>query len=137
MTTNYNFVLCGKASVNGIYKLTIARFDRSGKASWSRNFESMDNHTPENIHQQGTGFLIIGKADTTHPGNASFTNGFLLKVDSSGQIMNNATGDCQQTNQPFSASPGSIAETYIDLKWSSFVKFVLLEKERSNEYLCK
>lgn len=23
MTTNYNFVLCGKASVNGIYKLTL------------------------------------------------------------------------------------------------------------------
>ena len=116
MTTENDFVLCGKAIVNGINKLNVARFDRSGTASWSRNFESMNNHTPGNIHQQGTGFLIMGKVDTLHPGNVSFADAFLLKVDSSGQIMNNATGDCQQVNRSFSASQGSIAETYLDLR---------------------
>ena len=55
MTTENDFVLCGKASVNGINKLNIARFDKKGNALWSRNFESMNNHTPENIHQQGAG----------------------------------------------------------------------------------
>ncbi len=114
MTTENDFVLCGKANVNGINKLNMVRFDKSGTPSWSRNFESMNNHTPQNIHQQGTGFLVIGSVDTLHPGNVSFTNGFLLKVDSSGQIMNNATGDCQQVNRSFSSSPGSISETYID-----------------------
>ena len=118
MTTKNDFVLSNKVIVNGINKLNITRFDTSGRSSWSRDFESMNNQTPENIHQQGTGFLIIGKTDTTHPGNASYTNGFLLKVDSSGQIMNNATGDCQQTNQLFSASPGSITETYLDPRTS-------------------
>jgi gliding motility-associated-like protein len=113
MTTENDFVLCDKADVNGINKLNMVRFDKSGNPSWSRNFESMNNHTPENIHQQGTGFLVIGLVDTLHPGNAAFTNGFLLKVDSSGQIMNNATGDCQQVNRSFSPSQVSTNEIYI------------------------
>ena len=114
MTTDNDFVLCGKATVNGISKLNIARFDKSGKASWSRNYESMNNHGPENIHQQGTGFLIMGETDTENFGYASFANGFLLKVDGNGLIMNNGTGDCQPVNRSFSASPGSIPERIVE-----------------------
>src|SRR4029077_8736457 len=51
---------------------------------------------------------------TLHPGAVAYTNGFLLKVDSSGQIINNATGDCQEVSRSFSASPGSISETYVE-----------------------
>ncbi len=102
--------------MNGIYKLNIARFDKSGKASWSRNFESMNNHTPQNIHQQGTGFLVVGETDTLQQGMPPYSNGFLLKVDSSGQITNHATGDCQTVNRPFSASPGSVQEVSVEAR---------------------
>ena len=114
MTTDNDFVLCGKATVNGISKLNIARFDKTGKASWSRNYESAHNLGPENIHQQGTGFLIMGETDVENFGFASFANGFLMKVDGNGLIVNNGTGDCQPVNGSFSASPGSVQEVSVE-----------------------
>ena len=74
----------------------------------------MHNLIPENIHQQGTGFLIMGETDTMNAAHSSFANGFLMKVDGNGQIVNNGTGDCQPVNRNFSASPGSIQEPLLE-----------------------
>ena len=122
MTTDNDFVLCGKASVNGISKMNIVRFDKTGKASWSRNYESAHNLGPENIHQQGTGFLIMGETDTMNAAQSSFSKGFLLKVDGNGQIMSNGTGDCQPVNRNFSASPGSIHDTTVEHRQTNDIK---------------
>ncbi|MDP9040536.1 MAG: gliding motility-associated C-terminal domain-containing protein, partial [Bacteroidota bacterium] len=108
LTSEHDFVMCNHVDVGGIKKLNIARFDKTGKALWSRNFEGMNNHTPMNFHQQGKGFLATGFVDIVHPGNASWKNAFLLKVDSSGKILNNATGDCQQMDRGFYPGPGPV-----------------------------
>ena len=129
MTAENDFVLCSRADINGVKKLNLARFDKSGNALWSRNFEAMNNHTPLNIHQQGKGFLVVGSVDVPHPGLNYWKDGFLLKVDSSGQIMNNATGECQQVNRSFTSAPGPVSLTWltprqsIDLTGPAFKPF--------------
>ena len=114
MTTDNDFVLCGKATVNGISKLNIARFDKTGKASWSRNYESVHNLSPENIHQQGTGFLIMGETDIVQFGICLICK---RVFDESGRQRTDReqwNGGLPAGERPFSASPGSIQEVSVE-----------------------
>lgn len=109
LTPNYDFVLANQVIVGSDTALNVSRFKRDGTPLWSKNFISTRNYSPLNIHPQASGFLIAGTATTSHAGYGSFTNCFLLKVDSIGEVIPGATGDCAQINRTVTVGPFPIS----------------------------
>jgi gliding motility-associated-like protein len=97
LSPSFDFVLTNRVITATDTALNISRFTKDGSLLWSRNYNSMKEYLIYNIHPQANGFIITGGVSAPHQLNA-FTNAFLLKVDSTGQIIPNAGADCMPTN---------------------------------------
>ncbi|MFT3704959.1 MAG: gliding motility-associated C-terminal domain-containing protein [Agriterribacter sp.] len=92
MSPSNDFVMVNRIADGADTTLHLIRFLKDGEKVWAHNFPNIKAHTAYNIHSQGNGFIVAGNVSTKNP---LFNNNFLLKVDSSGQVIPNATGDCQ------------------------------------------
>ncbi|MBE7179461.1 MAG: hypothetical protein INR69_23865, partial [Mucilaginibacter polytrichastri] len=108
LTPDLDFVLTSRIKTPTDTALNICRFRRNGTKLWSHNFPGITSYMPYNIHPQGSGFLIMGHVSLGLY-NFPYRNSFLLKVDSSGNIIPNASGDCRQEDKDFTISNTSIS----------------------------
>ncbi len=112
LTPDFDFVMTHQVVVGTDTCLNVCRFTKDGTRRWSKNFSGMKTHTPYNIHPQANGFLITGTTTANHAGIGAFDNCFLLKVDSIGEVVHGATGDCAQTDRTFTQAPATVSITY-------------------------
>lgn len=104
LTTKNDFVFGAQVQTVAGIALNITRFTTNGDALWSKNYPQLQSHRPFNIHPNAGGIFMVGTVDRPNPLNNRFTNGFMLKVDSIGNILpNNASGNCSNITVPFEA----------------------------------
>lgn len=87
ITPDFDFVMAHKVYDGNTDGFNISRFLRDGTQVWSRNYNDLSKYSPNNIHPQGNGFIIVGARETGKP---HFNQPFLLKVDSAGLIESGA-----------------------------------------------
>jgi gliding motility-associated-like protein len=104
LTPQNNFIFGAQVQTASGKALNITRFTTNGDALWSKNYTQLQAHHSFNIHANANGAFMIGTVSKPHPLNAKFTNSFMMKVDSVGNILpGNTSGTCSNTAVPFSA----------------------------------
>lgn len=127
ITPEKDFVMSNQAITPDGLQLNISRFDKNGKVLWSKNYPDLSSHFVYNIHPDAKGFSIVGTVKRPADLTPLFTNSFLLKVDSSGEIMQGAIGNCASKQMALSVSPVNVGTTdsgidsVVDLKGLSIV----------------
>jgi len=109
MTPFFDFVLTSRVLVGTDSMLNVSHIQKDGTVIWSRNFTSLQGYQPYNIHPQATGFWVTGALTGPRADYVSFTNAFLIKADSNGQILSGAPADCSQTDRPLTLVPASVS----------------------------
>jgi gliding motility-associated-like protein len=104
LTPDQDFVLTERVLVGADTALNMTRILQNGTVLWSRNLGNTSTYTPANIHPLGKGVLVLGTSTTLVPSYGDFNTGFMLKLDSSGQIEPGATSTCLSTDRPFAVS---------------------------------
>lgn len=107
MTPDQDFVLTERVVQGADTSINMTRILQNGTILWSRNLGNTNTYLPANIHPLGKGFLVVGASTTLVPSYGDFNNGFMLKLDSSGQIEPGATSTCLSTDRPFAVSTNS------------------------------
>lgn len=108
-TTDNDFVLAHRVvTATGDTALNITRLTTDGAVTWSVEHRAMKGYTPYNIRQQANGFMLVGPALAPREYVPYFTNGFMLKVDSVGQIVYPNTGSCASVPAIFSVRPATV-----------------------------
>lgn len=85
--------------------LNITKFDKMGNGIWSKNYPALSTYNVYNLHTQDIGLLIVGTVERPQLLDAKFTSSFLLKTDSTGEIILNAGGSCTVESRPYTAEP--------------------------------
>lgn len=95
LTNENDFVMSNQVYTPDGKALNLTRFSKNGAIKWSSNYRWLADHFVYNIHTQSNGFVITGSVTEVHPLNGRFNSGFILKTDSIGKIIANATGSCE------------------------------------------
>ncbi len=104
ITPQNNFVFVARVLTGSGKALNITRFTTNGDALWSKNYTQLQAHHPFNIQINASGVFITGTVSRPRPQTPVFTNSFMMKVDSLGDILPvNAGGTCSNTAVSFSA----------------------------------
>jgi gliding motility-associated-like protein len=110
--TPYNdFVLTSRVAAGTDSLLRLARIGTEGTVAWSRVYNSSKYHHPFNIHTQGKGIVVMGAVMNrpTDPIQYFFTDAFLIKTDSSGELITGGAGSCTSTDRPLAPVPISFS----------------------------
>lgn len=99
-----NFVMSNAVKTSTGKALNFTKFDKNGLGIWSKNYTQLSSHSVLNVHTQDSGTYVIGTVNRTMPTNPRFTNSFILKAGSNGEIVGTGAGICSPENRPFSTS---------------------------------
>ncbi|HEV2483720.1 MAG TPA: gliding motility-associated C-terminal domain-containing protein [Puia sp.] len=105
MTADQDFWLASRVNLAGTSYMEVTRLKQDGTVELSKLHAALNNYLPYNVRPQGKGLIVVGAAYVTHSGNGSFSNGFVLKLDSSGQLQTGAAANCLATDRPFTVTP--------------------------------
>lgn len=101
MTADQDFWLASRVTLSGTNYLTVTRLKADGTVEFSKLHPNINNYLPYNVRPQGKGLVVVGAISAVHTGNPDFTNAFVLKLDSSGQLQTGAAASCVATDRPF------------------------------------
>jgi gliding motility-associated-like protein len=105
-TTDNDFVLAQYlTTTGGTQELNLTRLTTDANVIWSAGHPAMSGYSPFNIHQQANGFMIVGAALAPRDNASYFANGFMLKVDSVGQIVYPNAGYCSTVQENMMVNP--------------------------------
>jgi gliding motility-associated-like protein len=114
LTTDNDFVLAQRVITTPDTVLNISRLRRDGSTVWSVNHPAMKYYSIFNIHQQANGYILLGTALAPRQNDPLFTHGFMLKVDSVGEIVHPNVGACSSVTGTLNASPIAVS-----LSWNA------------------
>jgi gliding motility-associated-like protein len=105
MTADQDFWLTSRISLSGTDYVTVTRLKPDGTVELSKLHSAISGYQIYNARPQGKGLILVGSLLAQHTGNANFTNSFVLKLDSTGQLQTGATANCVATDRPFPVTP--------------------------------
>lgn len=120
LTPEHDFIMSNQVQSAAGSAINFTQFDKNGVSKWSKNYPGLDGYCVYNIHQQGSGALILGTIKRPRPGAPQFTTTFMMKVDSNGIVSPAASGLCGTEDRPL-LSPLQITVTNIDSRIDSVV----------------
>lgn len=107
--TPYNdFVLTTRVVAGTDTLLRLARIGTDGTVGWSGVYNNTKQYYPFNIHTQGKGIVIMGAVRNRYldPSYYSaFTDAFVIKTDSSGQLLTGGAPGCTRTDRLLVPTP--------------------------------